>query len=79
VVEEGRKDEKGELLMKGQKKIIGCKIVSVQNFDEYIVATLDNGMEIEIASTTSAKEAESNRKFDEKCDKWERDANKGIL
>lgn len=64
--------------MKGEKKIIGCKIVSVDNYDDYIVATLDNGMEIEISGTVSAKMVASNRKFDEKCAKWEKDNIKGI-
>jgi hypothetical protein len=43
--------------MKGQKKIIGQKIVSMIECDEYIVATLGNGMEIEIGGITSAAEA----------------------
>lgn len=38
--------------MRNQNKIIGQKIVSAVVCHEYIVATLENGMEIEISDIT---------------------------
>lgn len=52
--------------MKGEKKIIGQKIVSIEQYDEYICAILENGMEIEISGITSAAEAKKIRKQIEK-------------
>jgi hypothetical protein len=55
--------------MKGQRKIIGQKIVKIENFDEYIVATLENGMEIEIADIRSTHDAKILRvNLDELCE-----------
>ena len=52
--------------MKGQKKILGRKIIGIDSYDEYICATLDNGMEIEISGITTAAEAKRIKKEIEK-------------
>ena len=45
--------------MKGEKKIIGQKIIKVFGCHDYVVATLENGMEIEIGGIMSAEEVKS--------------------
>jgi alcohol dehydrogenase YqhD (iron-dependent ADH family) len=45
--------------MKGEKKIIGQKIIKVYGCHDYIVATLENGMEIEIGGIMSAEKVKS--------------------
>ena len=49
-----------------KKKIIGQKIISIQKWDEYCIATLENGMEIEISDIITMKQAEKIRKDMEK-------------
>ena len=49
--------------MKGEKKIIGAKVVKIEKFDDYIFVYLDNGMAVEVSHILPIKEVES----------WEKD------
>jgi len=49
-------------MSKNEKKIIGQKIISIQKMDGYCIATLENGMEIEISDIITAKQVEKIRK-----------------
>lgn len=51
--------------MKRQKenKIIGQKIVKVELYDEYFVATLENGMEIEISDIITKRTSRNNKNY----------------
>jgi alcohol dehydrogenase YqhD (iron-dependent ADH family) len=45
--------------MKGEKKIVGQKIIKVLGCHDYVIATLENGMEIEIGGIMSSQEVKS--------------------
>lgn len=51
--------------MKGERKLIGKKIVKVFGAHDYVIATLDDGSEIEIGGIYLAKEVQGiERAFD---------------
>ena len=61
--------------MKHQNDILGRKIINIEEYDEYIHAFLDNGMEIEISDVMtkeeSEKEIEEIQKINIEERKWE--------
>lgn len=62
--------------MKNQTKIVGQKIIGISVSHDYAVATLENGMEIEISEIMSSQDAEKNRKAIKEVKAWKKNGRK---